>query len=188
MNVYACLNTMPARSPLTAFSRLEGLIFPPAIRHDIAIVPLPEGFSMQNNFLDDVLRNLLTATPSVVVYAIGIIFAIVQMKKAPKGAVIVIISLVVLGLLSVVQPFVWAAIGRMENRVAMFSVAGLLFRVISLAGIAGLVLAVFCDRQSPATQGNPYAGDFASFPPQPPPSFPGPAPLPPLGGSFRPPQ
>lgn len=143
---------------------------------------------MQNNILDTIFRNLLTATPSILVFSLGIIFAIVQMKKAPKGAVIVIISLLVLGLLSIVQPIVFAAIGRMENPAMKFSVAGLLFRILSLAGIAGLIFAVFCDRENPSPMGNPYAKDFASFPPQAPPSFPGPAPLPPLGGSLRPPQ
>ena len=143
---------------------------------------------MQNDILGDILRHLLTATPSIVVFSLGIIFALVQMRKAPKGAILVVISLIVLGLISIIQPFAFAAIGRMENPAMKFAVAGLLFRILSLAGIAGLIFAVFCDRETPSPVGNPYAKDFASFPPQAPPSFPGPAPLPPLGGSLRPPH
>ena len=136
---------------------------------------------MQSDILGDILRNLVTSIPSILVYILGIIFCLMQMRKAPKAAVIVVISLLVLLLLSVVQPILFVFVGRMENARNWFAIVSLLFRIVYLAGIVGLVFAVFCDREAPAGYANPFAKEFA-------PVLPGPAPLPPFGGLPRPPQ
>src|SRR5688572_30348172 len=98
---------------------------------------------MQSDILGDILRSLVATIPSVLVYSLGIIFALMQMRKAPQAAVIVVISLVVLLLLSLAQPTVFVFIGRMENGRNWFAIVSLLFRIVFLAGIAGLVFAVF---------------------------------------------
>lgn len=143
---------------------------------------------MQSDILGDILRSLVTSIPSILVYTLGIIFALVQMRRAPKAAVIVVISLLVLMLLTVVQPVVFVFVGRLENARNWFSVVSLLFRIVFLAGIAGLIFAVFCDREAPGGHSNPFVKEFASPPAAPGPVYPGPAPRPPFGGLPRPPQ
>ncbi|MGI8982718.1 MAG: hypothetical protein ACR2FY_26080 [Pirellulaceae bacterium] len=133
---------------------------------------------MQPDILGDILRSLVTSIPSIVVYSLGIIFALVQMRKAPKAAVIVVISLTGLGLLSIAQPFVFVFLGRMKNAANWFSIVSLLFRFAFLAAVAGLILAVFCDRGAPPENVSPYAQQFGNIPTNPNP-YAAPKPLPP---------
>jgi hypothetical protein len=137
--------------------------------------------------MNALLQSLIGTAPAVILCILGIIFAVVQREKAPKAATCVILSLVVLLALTIVRPLG----ARMLIEMKLMNGLGAYYFVcnlVDLATTAGLLFAAFCDREAPSLMGNPYAKDFASFPPQAPPSFPGTAPLPPLGGSLRPPQ
>jgi len=120
---------------------------------------------MQPDILGDILRNLVPTIPSILAYSLGIIIALMWMRKAPTAAVIVVISLIGFGLLSISQPFVFGFVGRMEDRVKWFPIVSLLFRLAYLAVTAGLVWAVFCDRGAPLGNVNPYAQQFGNIPP-----------------------
>ncbi|MFN0018011.1 MAG: hypothetical protein ACKVP0_07120 [Pirellulaceae bacterium] len=145
---------------------------------------------MQANFIGDLIRNLGFATPTILVCILGIVFALVQREKAHKAATFVIISLVVLLLITIVRPIGFSFLTRMEGetKFTVMQIYGFVFGLIDLATTAGLIFAVFCDRETPMGVPDPFAKQFTNVPPYPGPSFPGPAPLPPLGGSMRPPQ
>ncbi len=132
---------------------------------------------MQPDIFGDILRNLLPTIPSILAYSVGIILALVWMRKAPTAAVIVVISLIGFGLLSLSQPFVFGFVGRMEDRVKWFPIVSLLFRLAYLVVTAGLVCAVFCDRGAPLGDANPYAQQFGNMPPPNNPPFPAPKPF-----------
>lgn len=142
---------------------------------------------MQSDILGDILRSLVTTIPSVLVYSLGIIFALVQMRKAPKAAVIVVISLLMFLLLSIVQPVVFISISRAQGTPQWFQIVSMVFRLVYLAATGGLIFAVFCDRESPLANINPYAQQFGGVPPSGNP-YAAPNPLPSLGDPMRPPQ
>lgn len=121
---------------------------------------------MQPNILGDIFRLLVTAIPSIVVYSLGIIFALVQMRKAPKASVIVVISLLALGLISIAQPFLFAGARGMDNPALWIGIMSLVFRIAFLAAVAGLVLAVYSDRGAPGDNVGTYAQQFG-VPPDP---------------------
>ena len=113
-----------------------------------------------------------------------------QREKAPKAAIIVIISLVVLLLLTLVRPLGYNLLGRIEGdaKFSLFQIWGFVCTMVDLASTAGLIYAAFCDREVRGYV-DPYANPYAKNPSAgTPPAFPGPAPLPPLGGPMRPPQ
>jgi Na+/H+-translocating membrane pyrophosphatase len=135
------------------------------------------------------LQMLTGSGPTIVLCILGIVFALVQKEKAPKAAIFVVLSLVVLLGLVIVRPIVYNLLGRIDSdgKAMMFQAWGFFCTLVDVASTAGLIFAAFCDRQAPAPYANPYAKEVTSFPPRPT-SFPSPAPLPPLGGPMRPPQ
>ena len=144
---------------------------------------------MPGNSLSSMIPTLIGSGPTIVLCILGIIFALVQREKAPKAATFVMISLVVLLLLMIVRPIGYSFLSRMNGdaRFTMFQVWNLGCGLVGVASTAGLIFAAFCDRGAPLGAISPYAQQFGGMPPSGNP-YVAPNPLPPLGGSIRPPQ
>jgi hypothetical protein len=122
---------------------------------------------MQPDILGDILRSPVPTIPSILAYLVGILWALAWMRKAPTAAVLVVLSLIGFGLLSISQPFVFGFVSSMEDRVKWFPIVSLMFRLAYLAATAGLVCAVFCDRGTSLENVSPYAQQFGYIPPNP---------------------
>jgi hypothetical protein len=104
--------------------------------------------------------------PTILVCILGIIFALVQREKAPKAATFVMLSLGVLLVLTLVRGVGASILLRAElDNVLWLYYA--LCNLIELATTAGLIFAVFCDRQAPLPGGNPYVQPYGGTPQSP---------------------
>jgi len=139
-----------------------------------------------SNFL---ISTLINSGPTALLCVLGVIFALVQREKAPKAAIFVIISLVALLLLVIVRPIGYHFLSQMNGdaRFTLFSVWNFGCTLVDVASTAGLIFAAFCDRSAPLGATDPFALQHGGVPQSTNPYI-APKPLPPLGGSFRPPQ
>ena len=134
------------------------------------------------------VSTLIGSAPTVLICVLGIIFALVQREKAPKAAIFVIISLVVLLVLTIVRPIGFNMLRQIDGgaKFTLPSIWGFVCSLVGMAATAGLIFAAFCDRAAPLGAINPYAQQFGVPPSTNP--YVAPRPLPPLGGSMKPPQ
>ena len=137
------------------------------------------------------ISTLMNVGPVVLVCILGIIFAIAQKDKAPKAATFVMISLGVLLVLTVLRSTGAALLNQAHVGFEVMSIYYFVCNLIELATTGGLIFAAFCDREAPLPAVNPYLLQSGGVPqssnPYVSPNAPS-APLPPLGGNFRPPQ
>ena len=136
-----------------------------------------------------IFQSLINMGPTLVLCVLGIIFALVQREKAPKAAIFVIFSLAIMLILMVIRPIGFNLLVRVDREIhiTLINIWSFVCGLVDLGATAGLIYAVFCDRET--TPGAP--DPFAIKPPSAVPSgnpYVSPSPLPPFGTPPQPPQ
>ena len=105
--------------------------------------------------------------PTILLCIVGIIFALGRKDTMPKAATILMVSLGAMLLLCIARPIgnevIWGFLRSedMRSTATLSSVWSIFCMLIDVAATAGVIFAVFCDREAYVKGNtNPFAGDY----------------------------
>lgn len=104
--------------------------------------------------MGQLLGNLLSNAPIVLVCFAGLILAIVQWNRMPTAALCLGLGSGGLAALSVIRPIVYSVLGGMTANMeagqisVMYGVVGFLFNLLDAAMIGALIAAALSDRKA----------------------------------------